>query len=58
MEETTRIFTAKITYIEQGEPENKKDKDAAAESVKNKIKSALNCDDVVVEQVQDFVLDK
>ena len=58
MEETTRVFTVKITFIGQGEPENLVNKEEAAKIIKNEIKSMLGCDDIVVEQVQDFVLDK
>jgi len=58
MEETTRVFTVKITYIKQVNPANKVDKKTAAERLSKDIKDYLDCDDVVVEQVQDFVMDK
>lgn len=58
MQEVTRIYTLRITYIGQGEPEDMTNKEETAENLKNDIKSLFGCDDVVVEQVQDFVLDK
>lgn len=58
MQEVTRVFTVQMTFIAQGEAGEEIDKDTAAELLKNDIKSMLGCDDVTVEQVQDFVLDK
>ena len=59
MEEITRVFALKITFIEQVKPEDiVADKNKAAENLRRILDMCLDCDDIVVEQVQDFVMDK
>lgn len=59
MEEITRVFALKITFIEQVKPEDiVADKNKAAENLCRVLDMCLDCDDIVVEQVQDFVMDK
>lgn len=57
MKETTRIMTVEITAIKKSNMEMIS-KEEAAEIVKEGIKDTFNADDVVVTNVQDFVLDK
>lgn len=56
MKETTRIYTVQITEIIRGNyVETKEDAKNQMETV---LKMGLNVDDVVVENVQDFVMEK
>jgi hypothetical protein len=56
MKETTRIYTILMTEIIRGDDvETKEDAKNHFETV---LKLGLNVDDVVVEKVQDFVMEK
>ena len=56
MKETTRIYTLTITEIIRGnDVETKED---AKNHLQTVLKLGLNVDDVVVENVQDFVMEK
>lgn len=54
MSEITRIITARITIIEKGD--NICSKEDEADIAKTVIKDMLNADDVVIDNVQDFVM--
>jgi len=53
MAETTRIYTVQVTEIIKGEAEPK---EKAAETLKGCISNIFGADDVLVTNVQDFVL--
>lgn len=53
MSETTRIYTVQVTEIIKGET---KPKEKAAENLKGCISNIFGADDVVVTNVQDFVM--
>ena len=56
MKETTRIYTIIMTEIIRGDDvETKED---AAQQMGTVLKMGLNVDDVVIEKVQDFVMEK
>ena len=56
MKETTRIYTIIMTEIIRGDDvETKEDAKNHMETI---LKMGLNVDDVVVEKVQDFVMEK
>jgi hypothetical protein len=56
MKETTRIYTILMTEIIRGDDvETKED---AKNHIETALKMGLNVDDVVVEKVQDFVMEK
>lgn len=54
MSEVTRIITAKITFIDKG---SMNEKEEEAEIVENAVKNVLDADNVVVTDVQDFVME-
>lgn len=57
MKEVTRIYNVQITKIIKDESELKS-KEEAAKSLQTVLKMGLDVDDVVVEKVQDFELEK
>lgn len=59
MKELTRIVTVEITSIVNYEKDSEIcSKEKAAESVKRELLAYKDIDDVVVTNVQDFILDK
>lgn len=54
MKETTRIITARITYIGTDLAEKEEGKQRFIENVKG----LLDADDVMVDKIQDFIMDK
>lgn len=59
MKETTIITTVEITEVIKDMPECfTLDKEAEANHIKQKVKEALNADDVVVTNVQEFEMEK
>ena len=59
MKEVTRIITARITVI-RDIPENVSivPRDECAEMFKNAIKDTFCIDDIVIDNIQDFILEK
>ena len=58
MSEITRIMTVKITGIAKGVESDPIPKDEAAKELAKDLKHLLSCDDVVVTDVQDFVMEE
>ena len=59
MKEVTRIFTVRITKIGVVDDHSEMiPKEEASEILKNVIKTRFVFDDVVVDNVQDFIMDK
>lgn len=58
MKETTIITTVEITEVIKNMPECfSLDKEAEAKHIKQKVKEALNVDDIVVVNVQEFEME-
>lgn len=60
MKELTRIITVEITEIKKTDDDMSDviTKEEAAKGTIDMLKSNFDCDDVVVTNVQDFILDK
>lgn len=58
MKEVTRIITVRITEIADISNREPMTKDECEEVIKDNIKRIFNVDDVVVDSVQDFIMEK
>lgn len=58
MKEVTRIITVRITEIADISNREPMTKDECAEVIKDNIKRIFAVDDVVVDNVQDFIMEK
>lgn len=56
MTERTRIMNLQVTIVETSPTYEKMDKKELKKSLAKSIKKALDCDDVIVNDVKDFVL--